>query len=348
MRGLLGLGETPEQPRRWKPFRRQLTDEQRRDIFNQLYAEGAARLPFLRRFAILLTLSVLIAVMGLAADSGPVVIGAMLVSPLTTPLLGLSGALTMGWPKRNLESLLTLVAATAWAFVLAYVTLLLIPEPKSVTLASEELLARTQPRLLDLGVAVVAGAAGAYVLVRREAVGALPGVAIAVALVPPLSAVGMLVELGRPELAGDALLLYVTNLAGIVFAGAIVLLLAGMRPDGYDGRLARRTKVGIALAAAMVALIAYPLTVVTREGLARATDQDDATAIAREWAASSGLRLQTVDVSLDSAHVEVVGPEPPPPTQSLADDLAAAFEQDLRVTVDWAPERRTTARGNAP
>jgi uncharacterized hydrophobic protein (TIGR00271 family) len=348
MRGLLGLGESPEQPRRWKPFRRELSDEQRRDIFDQLYAEGSDRLPFLRRFAILLTLSVLIAVMGLAADSGPVVIGAMLVSPLTTPLLGLSGALTMGWPRRILEPLLTLVAGTVWAFLLAYATLKLIPEPKSVTLGSEELLARTQPRLLDLGVAVVAGAAGAYVLVRREAVGALPGVAIAVALVPPLSAVGMLVELGRPELADDALLLYVTNLAGIVFAGAIVLLLAGMRPATHDAHLARRAKVGVALAAAMVALIAYPLTVVTRHGLARATDKDDATAIARDWAASGGLRLHSIDVSLDSAHVQVVGRRPPPSTQSLADELAAAFEEDVHVTVDWAPERRTTATGDAP
>lgn len=348
MRGLLGIGETPERPRRWKAFRRELSDEQRRDIFNQLYAEGAARLPFLRRFAILLTLSVLIAVMGLAADSGPVVIGAMLVSPLTTPLLGLSGALTMGWPKRNLESLAVLICGTAWAFVLAYVTLRLIPEPRAVTLQSEELLARTQPRLLDLGVAVVAGAAGAYVLVRREAVGALPGVAIAVALVPPLSAVGMLVELGKSELADDALLLYVTNLAGIVFAGAIVLLLAGMRPATRDGRLPRRAKVGLALAAAMVAAIALPLSIVTSHGLSVATARDDATTIARAWASEDGLRLQSVEVSLHSAHVQVAGPDPPRSAQPLADDLAAAFERDVHVTVDWTPERRTTATGAAP
>jgi uncharacterized hydrophobic protein (TIGR00271 family) len=344
----IGVGEAPEQPRRWKPFRRELTREQRRDIFNQLYAEGDGRLPFLRRFAILLTLSVLIAVMGLAADSGPVVIGAMLVSPLTTPLLGLSGALTMGWPRRNLESAAILVGGTIWAFVLAYVTLRLMPEPKAVTLQSEELLARTQPRLLDLGVAVVAGAAGAYVLVRREAVGALPGVAIAVALVPPLSAVGMLVELGKPELADDALLLYLTNLAGIVFAGAVVLLLAGMRPQTQDGRLPRRAKVGVALAAAMVALIAYPLEVVTRHGLAEAIDKDDATQLTHAWAAKRGMRVDSVEIALHSAHVEVAGPEPPPSTQALADDLAAAFEQEIDLTVDWTPERRTTAVGTAP
>ncbi|NLT05144.1 MAG: DUF389 domain-containing protein [Solirubrobacterales bacterium] len=342
------LDQAPERPRRWKSFRRELTDEQRRDILGQLYAEGDDRLPFLRRFAILLSLSVLIAVFGLASDSGPVVIGAMLVSPLTTPLLGLSGALVMGWPRRALESLAILVAGTLWAFVLAYVTLTFIPEPAAITLQSEELLARTQPRMLDMAVAVVAGAAGAYVLVRREAVGALPGVAIAVALVPPLSTVGMLVELGKPDLADDALLLYVTNLAGIVFAGALVLLAAGMRPETHDGRLPRRAKAGIALAAVLVALIAYPLWDVTRHSLAHALDHDEAAAIATEWADDAGLRVQDVEVALHSARIEVVGPDPPPPAQGLADRLAVAFEQEIDLQLDWIPERRTTATGRAP
>lgn len=343
MRGLLGYGDAPERPRRWKAFRRELSEEQRRDILDQLYTDEQSRLPFLRRFAILLSLSVLIAVMGLAADSGPVVIGAMLVSPLTTPLMGLSGALTMGWPRRQLEALAILVAGTVWAFVLAYVTLKLLPEPRAVTLQSEELLARTEPRLLDLGVAVVAGAAGAYVLVRREAIGALPGVAIAVALVPPLSAIGMMVELGEPELAGDALLLYLTNLAGIVFAGALVLLAAGWRPWTDDGRLPRRAKIGLASAAAMVAVIAYPLTIVTRHGLAQAMDHDDAMTLTREWARGTGMHVDDVEVEPHAVRVEVAGPKPPPSAESLAARLASAFEQEVRVTVDWTREQRTRA-----
>ena len=69
--------------------------------------------------------------------------------------------------------------------------MLSIPEPRQVTIASQKLLARTGPGLLDLAIAIAAGAAGAYVLVRKEAIGALPGIAIAVALVPPLATVGM-------------------------------------------------------------------------------------------------------------------------------------------------------------
>lgn len=347
MARLLGEGEAPERRQRWKPLRRELSDEQRRDLLAQLYAENDARLPFLRRFFILLTLSVTIAVFGLAASSGPVVIGAMLISPLTTPLMGLAAALVMGWPRRQLEALAVLAAGTLWAFVLAYATLKLLPEPRALTLQSSELLARTEPRLLDLAVAVVAGAAGAYVLVRREAIGALPGVAIAVALVPPLSTIGMMVELGEPGLADDALLLYLTNLAGIVFAGALVLLAAGMRPASHDGRLPRRAKVGLASATLMVVAIAYPLTVVTRHGIAIALDHDDATRIAREWAAGTGLRIRSVDVSSHSVRIETAGPRRPTSVDALADDIAVEFEQDVEVTVDWTRERRTTATGSA-
>jgi uncharacterized hydrophobic protein (TIGR00271 family) len=343
-RPLLG-GDSPERPKRWLAFRRRLSDEQRRDVLGQLYAEGRERIPFLRRFTILLSLSVLIAVMGLASDSGPVVIGAMLVSPLTTPLLGLSGALVMGWPRRQLEALAVLVLGSLWAFALAYLALKAIPEPRAVTLQSEELLARTQPRLLDLGVAVVAGAAGAYVLVRREAVGALPGVAIAVALVPPLSAVGMMVELGQPELADDALLLYLTNLAGIVFAAAVVLLLAGWRPDTHDGRLPRGARLGLVLAALVVLAIAYPLGVVTSDRVADAVDRDDATRIAREWGDANGLRIRAVDVAARHVRVEASGRTPPADVQDLADRIAAEFEQQVDVDVGWTRELQTTATG---
>jgi uncharacterized membrane protein len=152
----------------------------------------------------------------------------------------------MGWPRRQLESLAIIVGGTAGAVALAFVALWLLPEPSVLTMQSGELLARTEPSLLDLGIAVAAGTAGAYVLIRREAIGALPGVAIAVALVPPLSAVGMTLELGEPALAREALLPYLTNVAGIVLAGALVLLLVGIRPHTVRGRFTRRVRIGVA------------------------------------------------------------------------------------------------------
>lgn len=315
-------------------------------MLSQLYYEGVERVPFLRRFGALLAFSVLIAVLGLARDSGPVVIGAMLVSPLTTPLLGLSTALVMAWPRRQLESLAILVLASLAGIVVAWATLWLIPEPKFVTLASQELLARTEPRLLDLGIAIVAGAAGAYVLVRREAVGALPGVAIAVALVPPLATVGMMLELGEGLLAADALLLYLTNLAGIVLAASLVMLLTGMRPYTSHGeRLPRRAWIGILAASLAVLAVSVPLVVHTSDQLDEAIEHDDATSAIDEWSAGTGLEIADVRVEEDSVHADVAGPEPPPPLDPLAKQLSDDFGRQVTVEVGWTEQRliRATA-----
>jgi uncharacterized hydrophobic protein (TIGR00271 family) len=322
---------------------RALTEEQREHLLGQLFFEGPDRAPFLRRFAVLLAFSVLIAVFGLAEDSAPVVIGAMLISPLATPLLGLSAALVMGWPRRQLESLAILAAGTLGAFALAWVALLLVPEPRELTLQSEQLIARTEPRLLDLGIAIVAGAAGAYVLIRREAIGALPGVAIAVALVPPLSAVGMMVELGEPRLGEDALLLYLTNVAGIVLAGSLVLLFAGMRPETVRGRLPRRVRVGIAAAVVAVLAVAYPLVAVTRDRIDEATGRDTATELVREWLAAADQPLISIAVEPGAVHVEMAGPRRPPTIDLLAEALAAGLGEEVSLTADWIREHRLEA-----
>jgi uncharacterized hydrophobic protein (TIGR00271 family) len=325
----------------WVPKRRELTEEQRRDVLSQLFFEGADRRPFLARFSILLALSVSIAVFGLAADSAPVVIGAMLVSPLTTPLMGLAASLVLGWPRRQLESILILAVATAGGIGLAWLAVWAVPEPASLTEKSGELLARTSPQLLDLGVAVLAGAAGAYVLIRREAVAALPGVAIAVALVPPLSTVGITLEIGRPDLADDALLLYLTNLAGVVLSASLVLLLNGVTPRPVAGRLPARTRVGIAGAALAVLVVAYPLTAVTRRTVKESIDRDDAVRIAERWAEGEEQTfLQLRRRSDDFVVVDVAGDRRPSPPGDLADQLSREFEEPVRVRVHWL--KRTT------
>jgi uncharacterized hydrophobic protein (TIGR00271 family) len=349
--GLPEEGDVEREPRLRGPWwfggRRRLSEEQREQLLSQLYFEGPDRGPFLRRFSTLLALSVLIAVFGLAEDSAPVVIGAMLISPLATPLLALSAALVMGWPRRQLESLAIVVGGTIGALALAWVALWALPEPQSVTIASGELLARTEPRLLDLGIAIVAGAAGAYVLIRREAIGALPGVAIAVALVPPVATAGMLFELDRPALAEQALLLYATNVAGIVLAGSLVLLLAGMRPETVRGRLTRRIRLGVLAATLTVLAVAYPLGAETADRVSNAGDRDEAMRIAGEWIEGRGLELAGVDVEGESVRLQLTGPRPPPPLESLADRLAAGLEKDVELTVNWTPRRSFEATGSA-
>ena len=325
----------------WFRRPRELTGDQRHDLLAQVFFEGTERSRYLGRFAILLTLSILLAALGLAENSAPVVIGAMLVSPLTTPLMGMCTSLVLGWPRRQLESVAVLVGATLAGIGLAYLVMLSIPEPRQVTIASEELISRTEPGLIDLAVALAAGAAGAYVLVRKEAIGALPGVAIAVALVPPLAATGMMLELGEPGLAREAFLLYATNLAGIVFAGTVVLILLGVQPRREGGRLPRETRIGLAGALIVALFLVYPLTVETRTRVVDAGDNDDATRIAERWLEGTGNEVRSVESTDDRIDIEIGGPSRPPDSEPLAQDLATEFEQEVEVTVRWIKEEVT-------
>lgn len=200
------------------------------------------------RFSVMLALSVVIAVAGLMADSPALVIGAMLVAPLMSPVLGFSVALSMGWPRHMGHTAATVVAASAGSVALAW--LLASTLPAGGTLLTHELVSRTAPTVLDLLVALAAGAAGAYATVRDDASAALPGVAVAVALVPPLAAAGVTLQLGQTGLAKGAILLYLVNLAAIVLASVIVLLVSGFVPLPRLNQVRRRVVAGTAAVAA--------------------------------------------------------------------------------------------------
>lgn len=128
-----------------------------------------------------------------------IVIGAMLLAPLMTPVLALAVALVMAWPRRAARASLLVVAASVGSVLLAWAVALLMPH--SHVVVPYELLSRTRPTLLDLVVALAAGAAGGYALVREEVGTSLPGVAVAVALLPPLAVAGASLELCRSDLA---------------------------------------------------------------------------------------------------------------------------------------------------
>ena len=148
-----------------------------------------------------------------------------------------------------------ILAAIGVATVL---TIVLPPQP-----VTAEILARTQPNYLDLLVALVSGAAGAYAASRKNLSAALPGVAIAAALVPPLCVVGYGLGTGRIDIASGSLLLFLTNLASIVLASALVFLVMGYQPrrdDRYAQVRKNITRVVIALLIISVPLLFASVT----------------------------------------------------------------------------------------
>jgi uncharacterized hydrophobic protein (TIGR00271 family) len=165
----------------------ELSPEERRAVLEDLFVFGKAnQAPFLVRQTVLLVLSTIIATAGLISDSAAVVIGAMLVAPLMNPVMSAAGAVIMGWPHRYYQALLLLAAMAAGALLLSALLTLVSPE---LVILPEQVLARTRPTYWDLLIALAAGSAGAYTITRKES-SAIPGVAVAVALLPPLASPG--------------------------------------------------------------------------------------------------------------------------------------------------------------
>ena len=175
-------------------------------------------------FYALLIASSLIASFGLIANSTAVVIGAMLVSPLMTPILGISLALVRGDARLLRRALL---AETVGVFLTVAMATFFGLLPVNIE-ATPEMLARTQPNLLDLLVAVIAGFAGAYAMVDERISPALPGVAIATAIVPPLSNTGLCLALGAYEGASGSFLLFLANFLSILLVASIIFFFAGL------------------------------------------------------------------------------------------------------------------------
>ena len=190
---------------------------------------------FSLNYALELLLSAGIATFGLVLDSPAVVIGAMLISPLMGPILAGGLALAAADLYLGIKSLLSVALSSVGAILFAAALVWLVPFHSP----TQEILARTHPNLLDLGVALFSGLAGSIVVCRGGGGGgvtALPGVAIAVALMPPLCTVGFGVGSGFswPIITGAGLL-FLTNLAAIMASAFIVFY--AVRMDAPELRM---------------------------------------------------------------------------------------------------------------
>jgi len=170
-------------------------------------------------------LSATIASYGLFANSPAVVIGAMLVAMLMGPIVGVSLALVDSDTKFLLKSLLSLLSGVAGVIVTAFIIGVV---HKDMPITSE-IMGRSAPNFLDLMIALAGGAAGAYATVSFRLSIALVGVAIATALVPPLSSASILIARGEAGLALGALELALVNMVAIQFSASVVLWLTGFR-----------------------------------------------------------------------------------------------------------------------
>jgi uncharacterized hydrophobic protein (TIGR00271 family) len=309
---------------------------------DDLFPEGDAFRRSLLTFSVLLGLAGLIASFGLYQDSVASIIGAMVVAPLGGAIMAFAGALVTARTYWQRVTFLEVLVGAAAVIAIGFVVSLVLPDILFLTPALE---ARTAPGLLDLGVALTAGAAGAYVAVRRTGVDALPGVAIAVSLVPPLATVGICVELGRMDDAAGAVLLFVTNFAAIVVAACIVFALSGAAPSKELIRERHRVRNGFILAVIALAIISVPLVIT---GVQRANEWIRATAGAphvRAWLGDRDVEVREWEVTGDRVILRLEGPDAPGDAQDLADALSSAYGGRVDLEISYVATQRVRAEG---
>jgi len=292
------------------------------------------------RFLTLLCLSTIIATGGLIGNSTAVVIGAMIVAPLMTPMMAASLGIVMGNLRAIVRAFLTIAAGVVIVIVIALVMASLVPAGTPVT---PEVLARTSPRLLDLVVALAAGAAGAFALGREDVSDALPGVAIAVSLVPPLASSGICLAAGEPDLAGGAFLLFFTNFVAIVAAGAIVLTTLGYAAAarGAIDRSARRGATIVIVVAIVAVLVPLGATSIKVAQDAILTEQ--AESAFDGWLAGTDYTVITLQASGGSVTASIGGSGTVPPLDTLLATLRQSAGPAVTVEVTAYPS--TTYRG---
>lgn len=315
---------------------RPTTADDRNQLYDKLFFEGEEGPRRLTRFFALMGLATAIAAFGIIADSTAVVIGAMLVAPLMTPLMGTSLSMTMGWPRRALMSGAVALAGVLFAVLLSILFGWMYGPDISI-ITNSQVASRIGPTLVDLAIAVAAGGAGAFALSRPDVSDSLPGVAVAIALVPPLAVVGLMVSQANWSAASGAILLFVTNLVAILLIGGLVFVLTGVVPLlrlAENSRWVRRSLGMVAiLAIAVVAILGASAETFRRQtaGLQQAEE------IVEAWLGDTGLMMSSAVYEDDVYKVVLTGPADPPSIDDLGSAMEDEFGEPIALSVTLVP-----------
>lgn len=179
-----------------------------------------------KSYVVMIIASCAIATFGLLSNSAAVIIGAMIIAPLMSPIRALAYGALEGNLLLVKRSATSVMLGTLLALAIAWVLGCIVGIPTFGT----EVLSRSSPNLLDLGVAVGAGGISGYAKVNPKVSASLPGTAIAVALMPPVCVIGLGLSQGAWGLSQGAALLYITNLLGITLSCMLTFLIAGYTP----------------------------------------------------------------------------------------------------------------------
>ncbi len=317
---------------------------------DQLFFEGGEQARRLSRFWLLLTLAAVIASAGVVSDSTATVIGAMIVAPLMIPILGAVVAVVLADRDNLIRSLLMIVAGAGSVVLIGYVMGLFVELPV-VAATNSQVASRVTPTLMDMVAALATGAVGSIALARDDISDTLPGVAIAISLVPPLAVVGLTLESGAPDQAFGALLLFLTNVSAILATGLVVM--AVFRVHLHTAATAspgvRQVRRGRAAAAILVGLVAItiPLAVVSLHVNTIRSTQASVGEVATAWAAEQRWAVVSVTTQPNGVLVRVTGELPEPDTATLQSALDSKGLSGSAVQVELIPSHTVELGGGS-
>ena len=229
---------------RWLMVNRRVSKRQCDELQQSLEEEAQID----KTYLVLIVGSCAIATFGLLSNSAAVIIGAMIIAPLMLPIRCLAFGALEGEPSSIRKGLVAITLGTMIAILMAY----LLGVMTGIADYGSEVWARSQPNLLDLGVAITAGGISGFAKVQPKISSALAGTAIAVALMPPICVVGLGLAAGDWQLSQGATLLYLTNLLGITLSCMVAFLAAGYTPIARAHR-------GLAATAIVTSILLLPL-----------------------------------------------------------------------------------------
>src|SRR5918993_1426269 len=297
-----------------------------------VFFEGPDVRPRLTRFWILITLASIIAAAGV-------------VAPLMTPVLGTMLSVVLADRTNLTRSLLLVAGGAVVAIAIGWLVGVLVVDPV-VAETNSQVAQRVHPKLIDLLAALATGAVGSVALVRRDISDTLPGVAIAISLVPPLSVVGFTFEAGKLGQSLGASLLFLTNVAAILGSGTVVMALYGIHrlaahSAGPQQRTINRRNAVIAIAVMIVA-VSIPLAA-TSVSVIRDTSRETRTlAAARSFGNAVGWTTGNVTTRNGVVLVHMEGPPPLPNTDRLRTELEEREFDPSDVHVELVPARLVT------
>jgi len=290
-------------------------------------------------YFVMMAVSALIAAFGLFLDSVAVIIGAMLIAPLMSPVLAIGLAIARGDIRFLKESTIAVAKGSLIAVLFAIVVAIIAPQMA----LGGEILSRIKPNLFDLAVAFASGVAGAYTFSSRDLSAALPGVAIAAALIPPLSVVGIGIGYARPDIFLGALLLFVANLIAVALGGALTFISLGFFPK-LKGEKGERRSHALIVSSILLAMVIVPMAYFTVTNISTTNREMDVQRIVEEHLPPrEGYHIGSVDWFYTGDQYQVIillyGEKEPVPDRLdfIRDELASRFGEDTTLNIHYIP-----------